>query len=178
VPRPFVPQGTFDSPLEYFILYLIFAQTVLLLASTMVVDNDPECFGRSCLRMGDKYDQFFETCELVSVIIFTVEYVLRLWVAVEHPSFRGCNAITARLRYMCQFFSVIDILSILPYWITQMPCFEESPDFITAIRIFRLVRLFKADKYINAFQMLGAVLCGLRIHSSHTDLLRFISAQL
>mmetsp|Transcript_9864 Transcript_9864/g.25093 ORF Transcript_9864/g.25093 Transcript_9864/m.25093 type:complete len:292 (+) Transcript_9864:173-1048(+) len=151
-------EGSFDSPVEYFVLYLIFAQAVLLMASTMLADDDPACTGRHCVRLGERYGNVFETCEAVSVGIFTLEYLLRLWVCVEHPAFEGLGAAAARWRYMRQFFSLVDLASILPYWVSLLPAVGESPDFITALRIFRLVRLFKADKYINAFQMLGAVL--------------------
>ena len=151
-------QGNFDSPVEYFILYLIFAQTLLLLISTMKADPDPECMGRHCIRLGDKYENFFEACELVSVIIFTIEYLLRVWVSREHPDYDDYGPFKSRVLYMTRFFSVIDLLSIAPYWISCLPFVDESPDFVTAIRVFRLVRLFKADKYINAFQMMGEVL--------------------
>uniref|UniRef100_A0A7R9VM28 Ion transport domain-containing protein n=1 Tax=Chlamydomonas euryale TaxID=1486919 RepID=A0A7R9VM28_9CHLO len=59
---------------------------------------------------------------------------------------------------------------------------EESPDFVTAVRVFRLVRLFKADKYINAFQVLGSVLAEnytlLVATSFYSVLAWFVSAAL
>ncbi len=142
-------EGTIDSPLEYTILLLIFLNVVLLAASTLLVDN--KCFGSKCERFGDKYETFFEYAEAISVVIFTFEYVLRIWTCVEFEEVAAKGGFWGRLGYATTFFPLIDLLSIAPYWIA-MALGGESPDFITAIRCFRLVRLLKADKYLNAFE--------------------------
>lgn len=148
-------EGTIDSPLEYIILLLIFSNVVLLAASTLVVDNT--CFGSSCLRYGDKYDRFFEIAEAISVYIFTFEYILRIWACVENPSVAARGAIRGRIAYAFSFFPIVDFLSIVPYWGASL-LGKESPDFTTALRLFRLIRLLKADKYLQAFSLLGDVL--------------------
>ena len=148
-------EGTIDSPLEYLILLLIFLNVVLLATSTLVVDNS--CFGSKCERLGDRYESFYETAEAVSVFIFTFEYVLRIWACVESPSVAEKGPLKGRLHYATTFFPVIDMLSIAPYWIALLMG-KESPDFTTAVRVFRLIRLLKADKYLQAFSLLGDVL--------------------
>lgn len=148
-------EGTIDSPLEYIILLLIFANVVLLAASTIVADTS--CFGSKCLRLGQKYETFFEIAEGISVYIFTFEYFLRLWACVENPEISARGAFWGRTRYMLTFFPIIDIFSIAPYWLFMIAG-SESPDFTTAVRVFRLVRLLKADKYLRAFSLLGKVL--------------------
>lgn len=148
-------EGTIDSPLEYIILLLIFANVVLLAASTVVVDAN--CFGSKCVRMGDKYERFFEAAEAISVYIFTFEYVLRIWACVENPTVAGKGPILGRISYALSFFPIVDFLSIAPYWVFMIAG-GESPDFTTAFRVFRLIRLLKADKYLRAFSLLGKVL--------------------
>lgn len=148
-------EGTIDSPLEFIILFIILLNVVLLAVSTLLVDNN--CFGAHCVRWGDKYSPFFETAEAISVYIFTFEYILRLWACVEDPNVATKGPIVGRISYALRFFSVVDILSIAPYWVYMfLP--SESPDFTTALRVFRLVRLLKADKYVSAFALLGQVL--------------------
>lgn len=148
-------EGTIDSPLEYIILLLIFGNVVLLAASTLVVDNN--CFGSKCVRLGDKYENFFEVAEAISVYIFTFEYVLRIWACMESPEIAEKGPILGRIAYATSFFPVIDFFSIAPYW-AFMIMGGESPDFTTAFRGFRLIRLLKADKYLQAFSLLGDVL--------------------
>lgn len=128
---------------------------LLLAASTLVVDNS--CFGSKCLRLGDKYEAFFESAEAISVYIFTFEYVLRIWACVENPDIADKGPLMGRLSYASSFFPVVDFLSIFPYW-GAMAFGREGPDFTTALRLFRLVRLLKADKYLRAFSLLGKVL--------------------
>lgn len=143
-------EGTIDSPFEFIILALILLNVILLIASTIVADPDP-CFGAKCVRLGDKYDRFFETAEAVSVVVFTVEYILRIWACIEDPN------VSSRISYVFSFFAMVDFLSIIPWWIA-LAFNAESPDFTTALRVFRLIRLLKADKYLQAFSLLGTVL--------------------
>ncbi len=72
--------------------------------------------------------------ELTTVIIFTIEYLLRLTVASN------------RLGYIFSFYGIIDLVAILPFYIA-------SGFDLRAIRVFRLLRLFrilKLVKYNNA----------------------------
>ena len=148
-------EGTIDSPFEYIILMIIFANVVLLAVSTLVVE--PACFGSKCLRFGVKYDYQLEIVENVSVVIFTLEYILRIWACVENPVYVQAGPFVGRLKYAVSFFAIVDFLSIAPYWVFILMG-SETPDFTTAIRVFRLIRLLKADKYLQAFSLLGDVL--------------------
>src|SRR5690348_3917091 len=51
-------------------------------------------------RLGSDYAWLFETVEIVSLVAFSVEYALRVWVAVEHTPFQRLSPFVARLRYM------------------------------------------------------------------------------
>jgi voltage-gated potassium channel len=105
--------------------------------------------------------------------MFTLEYFMRIWACVEDPKTRERGAVWGRVRYALTFYPIVDVLSILPNWISVGswlidPLIEghqyiQSPNFTTAARIVRLVRIFKTDKYINAFAMLGDVLWDNRI---------------
>lgn len=148
-------EGTIDSPLEYIILLLIFLNVILLATSTLVVDNN--CFGSKCVRLGDKYEDFFEKAEAISVVIFTFEYVLRIWACMENPVYARLGPTNGRIKYATSFFAIVDFASIAPYWIALL-LGKEGPDFTTAVRVFRLIRLLKADKYLQAFSLLGQVL--------------------
>lgn len=148
--------------------------------------------GASCERLGDRYKSFFEAGEWISVAIFTVEYALRMWSCIEDPKVRYHGPILGRMYHALSFYPVIDLISILPNWISLAsflldPFFTgeqyiESPDFTTAARIFRLVRIFKTDKYINAFSLLGTVLWDNRVlllaTSFYSSMMWVISATL
>lgn len=99
---------------------------------------------------------------------FTLEYFMRIWACVEDPANARKGPFWGRLHYALTFYPLVDLLSILPNWVSLVSyiidpfipacVFVESPNFTTAGRIVRLVRIFKTDKYLNAFSLLGTVL--------------------
>ena len=109
--------------------------------------------GSDCERLGDRYKFTFETIEWASVFMFTLEYIMRLWACVEDPDTAKRGAFWGRIRYALTFYPLVDMLSILPNWISFCSWtvdwlipgsqYIESPNFTTAGRIVRLVRIFK-----------------------------------
>jgi len=145
-----------DSVVEFALLALIFVNVAALMAST--VPTSSKCFGSACKRWGDTYEGVFETLEAVSVVVFSIEYVARLWACMEEPAIAAEGPLKGRVTYATRFFLLVDLASILPWWVAAMPGVPESPDFTTALRVFRLFRLLKAEKYISAFGLLAEVL--------------------
>lgn len=70
---------------------------------------------------------FFKFFEIITVVIFTIEYFLRLWVADK------------KLKFVFSFYGLIDLLAILPFYLSF------GID-LRSIRIFRLIRLFRIFK--------------------------------
>jgi voltage-gated potassium channel len=90
--------------------------------------------------------------EIFSIVFFTVEYILRIWVAPENKSFSGF--LYPRLRYLITPFAIIDLLAILPFYI--MVVFSVNVKVLLILRLFRLlklVRYFKALRLmVNVFR--------------------------
>ena len=92
--------------------------------------------------------------ETVASVVFTVEYLLRIWTANE--LYPGMSAMKARLKYVVSFMAIVDLLSILPFW---LPMF--LPDAMLgmrALRLVRLLRIFKLNRYFDAMKSLGDVI--------------------
>lgn len=84
--------------------------------------------------------------ENISIVIFTIEYILRLWTSdLLYPEIRP---IIARLRYAFSFLAIIDLLSILPFYIPFV--FPVDLRALRALRIIRLFRVFKFNRYTTA----------------------------
>src|SRR6476659_7671838 len=64
-----------------------------------------------------KYARLFFVIEIVSSIVFTVEYALRIWSAVEHSPLRDLKPWRARLKYAMSAPAVIDLLAVIPFWV-------------------------------------------------------------
>lgn len=81
----------------------------------------------------------FDVLEAASVVIFTVEYLLRLWASKEDGEYAMGYG---RLRYFCSFFALVDLAAILPFYLDlMMPETDLVPS--QFVRILRLLRLLK-----------------------------------
>jgi len=91
--------------------------------------------------------------EFISIIIFTVEYALRIWTA--NLLFPGLNPVRARIRYIVSPMAIIDLISILPFLLPILHTYN-----LVGVRVFRLVRLlriFKLNRYSDALASIGDV---------------------
>jgi voltage-gated potassium channel len=95
---------------------------------------------------------FFTVFETVSVVIFTVEYVLRVWSCTVAPRFAG--PVLGRLRFMATPFAVIDLCAILPFYFAGLGL---DLRFIRAFRLMRIFRIAKLGRYSTSLQLLGRV---------------------
>ena len=105
-----------------------------------------------------RYAGPLQTFEIISVAIFTLEYVARLWVCREHVYLRDMNPITARLRFAAQPLSIIDLLAILPFYVGLLTPLGAAD--LRILRLLRLLRLLKLARYSPALATLGRVLAG------------------
>jgi voltage-gated potassium channel len=104
-----------------------------------------------------RYGIWFDLVEYVSLIVFTVEYALRLWSAVEHAAYQHLSARTARLKYVLSGSGIIDLCAVLPFWFA----FLLPPD-LRVVLVFRMVRFLKITRYSPAMRSLLEVLYGER----------------
>jgi voltage-gated potassium channel len=99
------------------------------------------------------YRALFLAIELVSLIFFTVEYALRVWVAVEHAPHRHLKKRAARLKFMTSAFGIIDLLAVLPFWFAFV-----IPADLRVLLIFRTIRFLKLARYSPGMRSLLAAL--------------------
>lgn len=84
----------------------------------------------------------FDVIELMTIIIFTIEYVLRIYTAgLLYPEKTYGRAV---ISFIFSFYGIIDLLAFMPYY---LPIF--FPVGIVAFRMFRVLRIFRLFK-INA----------------------------
>lgn len=106
-----------------------------------------------------KYSFYFYWFEVIAVIIFSIEYLLRLWTAnLMYPDMANWKA---RLKYVCSAMAIIDLLAIMPFYITMLASYGIvgiDMRFIRAFRLMRLLRIFKLNRYNDSMQLIGNVL--------------------
>jgi voltage-gated potassium channel len=98
-----------------------------------------------------QFGSFLRTFELVSVIVFTVEYVLRLWACIEDEAYEG--AISGRIDFAWSLPALVDLAAILPFYLTL----GLDLRVVRVLRLFRIFRLAKAARYFPALRLFGQV---------------------
>jgi len=88
----------------------------------------------------------FYVIEAVSVGIFTVEYILRLWTV--DILFSRVKPAKARFRYALSPMSLVDIVAILPFYLPM--AFPVNMTILRLLRLLRLLRILKLNRYSNA----------------------------
>ncbi len=128
----------------------VFDWTIMLLIALSIITIILDSFQ----GIHEKYQTVFQFFEIITVIIFTIEYFLRIWTAdllypdSKHP----------RLKYCFSFMAIIDLLAILPFY---LPFFSADLRFLRMMRLFRLFRLlrvFKLGRYLDALQVIVRVI--------------------
>ena len=100
-----------------------------------------------------RYAGLFALIEYFSLVVFTVEYGLRLWCAVEHGPHQHLAARRARMKYAFGTAGIIDLIAVLPFWFTMF-----LPGDLRFVLVFRMVRFFKIARYSPAMRSLLDVL--------------------
>lgn len=122
-----------------------------LFLSTLIIVNAIAVMAETLPYVHFRYRPYFVTLETASVAVFTVEYLLRLWVCVERPELYGRRF--ARLRYMVTPLAVIDLLAILPFYLSFFVHID-----LRFLRVLRLLRILKLSRYSLALTTLLGVL--------------------
>ena len=96
-----------------------------------------------------QYGRWFTAIEWLSLVVFTAEYFVRLWVAPEQPPDRHLRPARARLKFLLSAEGIIDLLAVLPFWLV----FFFAAD-LRFLLVFRIVRFLKLVRYSPAMRSL------------------------
>ena len=99
------------------------------------------------------YQVLFDLVEYVSLIVFSVEYFLRIWAAAEHGPYWHLSATRARLKYIFSPAGLIDLIAVMPFWFSPL-----LPDDLRVLQVLRILRFFKIARYSPAMRSLLDVL--------------------
>ncbi|MEX2149388.1 MAG: ion transporter [Steroidobacteraceae bacterium] len=137
-------EGAADDPtsrrLNLFLVGLIIANVAVIVIGSVA-------------SIGARYQFGFHLFEWVSVLLFTLEYGVRAWVAVERADGRYRAPVLGRVRYMLSPLALIDLIAILPFYLGFL-----LPVDLRFMRIFRLFLIFKLTRYHASMSLLTQVL--------------------
>lgn len=103
-----------------------------------------------------KVKVFLDTFEVFSVIVFSLEYLLRLWTAeLKYP---GYSKNKAALKFMFSVSGIIDLLAILPFYIDLFVPNSFDGRIIRAVKLLRLLRILKLTRFLDSFKLITSVI--------------------
>ncbi len=119
----------------------IFIATLIIASITAVILESVPSYNA-------KFGWLFNNFEFYCIIVFTLEYVLRVWSSGARYAKSQGGSWKGRREYIFSFFGLVDLLATLPYYL-QM--FFPGAD-LRAIRVVRMLRIFKLSHYNSALE--------------------------
>jgi len=99
-----------------------------------------------------EYKVLLDNIEFYSVIIFTLEYSLRMWSCNSDRRYSG--RYFGRFLYLITPLAIIDLVAVLPFF---LPLFIADLRIIRMFRLFRIFRAAKAARYVSSLALIGRV---------------------
>jgi len=121
--------------------YLLMA-LILITVIAVILESDIEIYQR--------HQSLFWTLELISLVVFTIEYLLRVWSSAEIKKY---NSWRGKIKYILTPMALIDLMAVLPVWFG----FFIYRD-LMILRGLRLIRVFKLTRYSRSMNLLLSVL--------------------
>jgi voltage-gated potassium channel len=118
---------------------------IVLNVTVVVMESIPSVAAR--------HGGFFSAFETFSVIVFTAEYLLRLWSIVEQPRF--AHPVLGRFRYASTFMALVDLVAILPFFLPAV--LKVDTRFVRALRLVRLLRVLKLGRNNESFEIYARI---------------------
>ncbi len=134
--------GSSDSGWAYFVDFII-ATLVIINLAALAIDTVPD--------IPLLYKENFIWLEFFTVSFFSIEYILRVWIAKDVKRYNKSKY--PRLTFVFSSFGIIDFLAVVPFYAFYI--FGVNYYFLLVLRLFRLLKLVR---YFKALQLMGRVL--------------------
>jgi len=102
----------------------------------------------------ESYGDFFHFFELLSIGIFSLEYLYRISYSFANSGSKGA------INYIFSFFGLIDLISIIPFYLNQFVSLDGR--FLRILRLFRLTRIFKFGRDSNSLKLFTKALISVK----------------
>lgn len=136
-----IPSRIFD----YFIVFAILASISVTFLQTFEALED--------------YSHVLEGIELATIVVFILEYLLRLWTSdLLYPEAKGARAVW---KFVFSFYGVVDLMTIVSYF---GPLYSNGIVALRMIRVIRIMRLFRVNQSFDAFSIVAEVVVEKRKH--------------
>ena len=136
-------EGTGQYQRSGHILDIALISLIMINVVAIVIESIPS--------VAEQYYNEFLVLEIVSVAIFAIEYLARLWACVDKTRYAAMEGshTKRRLSYFFSPLAIVDLIAILPSLMMFL-----FPLDLRFLRVLRLLRVFKLTRYSRAMQLL------------------------
>ena len=121
---------------------------------SLIIANVIAMILESHVSIRELYHSYFYVFETFSIVIFSFEYLFRIIVGFKNEGVRGAT------KYMFSTFGLIDLISILPFYLNQF--IKVDGRFVRILRLFRLTRIFKLGRDSASLKLFIQALSAVR----------------
>ncbi len=146
---------------------LIFDYTITILillnVIAIILETIPE--------VNDSLRGFLRQFELVSVIIFSIEYLLRLYVSdLSHPS---SSKTRSAFKFIFSAYGLIDLFAIIPFYLPFL--IKVDLRFLRILRLMRFFQILKINRYHSSLNLIWSVIKEKRPELAITGFVTFLA---
>jgi len=121
----------------------------------------------SHISIREAYGPSFHVFEIISIVIFSAEYIYR----IVHASCK--EGAMGAFAYVFSFYGLIDLISILPFYLNQV--LKIDGRFFRILRLFRLTRIFKVGRKSKSLKVFTRALMSVKSELTFTLFLSVIT---
>jgi|TARA_B110000305_G_scaffold5978_1_gene5779 voltage-gated potassium channel len=142
---------------KYFIKFIYVL--IVLNVVTLILESYKE--------LNDNYGPFFYAFEIFSVAIFTLEYLIRIWVSDKTKEDKK-----ERINFAFSTLGIIDLIAIIPFYLPFIFPFDLR--IVRILRLFRLLRIFKLSRYSKSLKTIQYIFKETKAELSITVFVTFV----
>lgn len=130
-----------DKIINIFIVVLIVLNVIAVIIETL-----------PAIEQSKTATLYFHYFDVVSVIIFSLEYVLRVWSSNHEEKYK--HPVWGRLKYMLSPAALIDLVAILPFYVNTLFRVKLELRELRMLRLLRFFRLFRLTAYTKSAHLI------------------------
>jgi voltage-gated potassium channel len=142
---------------KYFIKFIY--ALIVLNVLTLILESYQE--------LNDNYGILFYAFEIFSVAIFTLEYLIRIWVSDKTKEDKK-----ERINFAFSTLGIIDLIAIIPFYLPFIFPFDLR--IVRILRLFRLLRIFKLSRYSKSLKTIQYIFKETKAELSITVFVTFV----
>ncbi len=158
------PEGVRDLPLRSRVYRIlepssdgdVLSRIVDIALISLIIANVLAVVVGSMERVSSTYGDWLWGFEVFSVIVFTLEYLARLWTCSEHDRGNPHPSRYPRLRFIASPMALVDLAAVLPFYLSSAGLLAGVD--MRILRALRLIRVFKLTRYSRSATLLLTVL--------------------